>query len=404
MLTIKIAVRNLFRQKQRTIFTGLSMLVGFVIACFFIGWADGTYNYIIDSFTRNRLGHIQIHREGYLDKASLYKTIDDPKAVASVLSTVSRVDAWAPRIYTAGLISNEEKTAGAQVIGIDPLREDRMTRFSDKIVEGHYFSGEQDEVIIGKDLAKILNASLGQSIVIVSQAADGSIANQLYRIVGLVDTGDPELNRSGFYMRLEDAQDLFVLTGRVHEIALTVTDLNAVAQVTETLRGRLEGVGLEVDPWQEFANEFYRAMQADKNGMYVSLLVVIIVVAITILNTILMSVLERQKEYGVLKAIGTRPGQIVKMVVVETSILALLCVVVGSLIGYFLNLYFAKHGLVLGHPINWGSMQIDRMKGEVNLRSFILPTVTVFATSLLVCIVPALKAARTEAAKTMRMF
>lgn len=404
MPTIRIAVRNLLRQKRRTILTGLSMLVGFVLSCFFIGWADGTYNYIIDSFTRNRLGHIQIHRDGYLDKPSLYKTIGNVDAVEVKLAGISQVDSWAPRIYSAGLVSLGEKSAGASVIGIDPEREDRTTGFSRKLVQGRYFASGSHEVIIGKDLGKILKAGLGDSIVIVSQAADGSIANDIYEIAAFVDAGDPALNRSGFYLTLEDARELFVLYGQVHEIAVTVHDLRQVDDVTAVLKGRLEAEGLEVNPWQEFASEFYKAMQADKNGMYVSLLVVVIVVAITILNTVLMSVLERQKEYGVLRALGTRPAQIVKMVVAEVSLLAVLCIVAGSLIGYLLNLYFSVHGIVLPQPIIWGSVQMDYMKGEVNLRSFVLPTVTVIVTSLAVCTFPALRAAKTDPAKTMRMF
>jgi putative ABC transport system permease protein len=404
MLTLRIAMRSLLRQKRRTIFTGLSMLVGFVLSCFFIGWADGTYSYIIDSFTRNRLGHIQIHRQGYLEKPSLYKTIGNIDSVEQVLARIPQVDSWAPRIYSAGLVSLGEKSAGASVVGIDPEREDRTTGFSGKLVEGRYFSGRSHEVIIGKDLAKILKARVGDSIVIVSQAADGSIANDLFDIVAFVDAGDPSLNRSGFYLTLAEAQELFVLHGQVHEIAVTVRGLRQVEGVTAVLKGRLEAQGLEVAPWQEFASQFYKAMRADKNGMYVTLLVVVIVVAITILNTVLMSVLERQKEYGLLKAMGTRPTQIVKLVVAEVSLLGVLCILLGSLIGYFLNLYFSRHGIVLPEPIIWGSVQMKYMKGEVNLRSFLLPSLTVVVTSLLVCIVPAFRAAKTDPAKTMRMF
>jgi putative ABC transport system permease protein len=404
MLTIKMAVRNLLRQKRRTLFTGLSMLVGFVLCCFFIGWADGTYNYIIDSFTKNRLGHIQIHKKGYLHRRSLYKTIDNVDEVAAVLAGIPQVDSWTPRIYSAGLVSVGDKSAGASVIGIDPVREDRTTGFSRKITDGRYFSPRSHEVILGKDLAKIVKASVGDSIVIVSQATDGSIAADSYDIVAFVDMGDPTLNRSGFYMTLRDAQELFTLDGRVHEIAVTVHNLHQVDGVTAVLKGKLESEGLEVDPWQVFASEFYKAMSADKSGMYVSLLVVVIVVVITILNTVLMSVLERQKEYGVLRALGTRPNQIVKMVVTEVSLLAVSCIIAGSLIGYFLNLYFSVHGIVFSEPIIWGSMQMDYMKGEVNLRSFVLPTVTVIVTSLAVCIFPALKAARTDPAQTMRTF
>jgi len=403
MLTFKLALRNLTRQKRRTIYTGLSMLVGFVLAGFFIGWADGTYNHMIDKFTRNRLGHIQVHREGYLDKPSLYKTIGNPEDVGSRIGGYERVESWAPRIYSAGLVSITEKSAGAEIIGVDPQREDATTEFSKKVVEGRYFE-ENGEVLIGKELAKILKGGVGDEIAIFSQAADGSIAENLYKVVGLLDMGDPRLNRSAFYMQLADARELLVLYNQAHEIAVTLHDLRQVDTVHQALQSEFADTELSVVPWQEFAKEFYRAMQADKNGMYISLVVVILVVAITILNTILMSVMERQKEYGVLKAIGTRPGSIVKMVVAETSILALLAIVIGSILTFFLNLYMAEHGLHLGSPINWGGVQLEYMKGEVNFRSFFLPAVTVALTSLAVCLFPAIKAARTEPAKTMRVF
>src|SRR6056297_1271341 len=398
MLTVKLALRNLMRQKRRTVYTGLSMLVGFVLAGFFIGWADGTYNHMIDKFTRNRLGHIQVHREGYLDKPSLYKTIVSPEEVGSRIDEYEDVEAWAPRIYSAGLVSISEKTAGAEIIGVDPQREDSTTAFSNKIVEGRYYENS-GEVLIGKELAKILKGGVGDEVAIFSQAADGSIAENLYKVVGLLDMGDPRLNRSGFYMQLTDARELLVLYNQAHEIAVTLYDLRQVETVYQALQTEFSDTELSVAPWQEFAEEFYRAMEADKNGMYISLVVVI-----TILNTILMSVMERQKEYGVLRAIGTRPGSIVKMVVAETSMLALLSIVVGSILTFFLNFYMAEHGLHLGSPINWGGVQLEYMKGEVNFRSFFLPAITVVVTSLAVCLFPAIKAARTEPAKTMRVF
>ncbi len=409
MLTIRIALRHLLRHKRRSLLTGLSMLVGFVLASFFIGWADGTYNHVIDTFAQNRSGHIQIHREGYRDKESLYKTIDAPQDVARELEQIDRIVSWAPRLLAAGLVSVSEKSAGAELFGVDPAAEDRTMNLSGQLVEGAYFSGAGpgaglSEAILGKDLARILEGGVGDEVVIVSQGADGSIANDLFRIVGLVDTGDPGLNRSAFYLPLTVAQELFVLPGSVHEIAITVENLNAVGPVTEELSRRFEGQGLDVAPWQVFARDFYRAMQADKNGMYISLVVVVIVVAITVLNTILMSVLERQKEYGVLRAVGTRPGQIVGMVVTETALLTLFAILLGAGLGYLINLYFSTHGIVLENPISWGSVQIDVMKGEINARSFYLPAITVAVTSMTVCLFPAIHAARTEPAKTMRMF
>jgi ABC-type lipoprotein release transport system permease subunit len=404
MLTVKLAVRNLLRQKRRTIYTGLSMLVGFVMACVFIGWADGTYNHIIDQFTRSRLGHIQIHQQDYLDKPSLYKTVGDPLEVGRKAAGHEGVESWAPRIFSAGLVSVEEKSAGAEIIGIDPEREEETTSFSRKVTAGSYFTKERGQVLIGKELADILNAEPGDELAVFTQAADGSIAENAFTITGFVDTGSPRLNRSAMYMTFAQAQEFLVLYNQAHEIAVTAEDLRAVPRLTEEINSSLGGGELVAEPWQEFASDFYRAMQADKNGMYIMLLVVILVVAITILNTILMSVLERQKEYGVMKAVGTRPGQIVKMVLAETAVLALICIAVGSLLGWGLNAYLGQHGLHLGSPIEWGGVQLEYMKGEVNARSFYLPTLTVLITSLIVCLPPALRAARTEPAKTMRQF
>ncbi|MGM0431789.1 MAG: ABC transporter permease [Spirochaetota bacterium] len=434
MLIWKLALRNLFRQRRRTLFTGLSMFVGFVMAGFFIGWADGTYNHMIDSFTRSRLGHIQIHQEDYRDKPSLYKTIGNPERVGELLEKFEEVEAWATRIYSGALVSVDDKSAGAEIIGIEIKREHETTSFSDKIVEGRYFSGftalnshdpDDDkatgsavsaeeskrgtaakEAILGKQLAEILKGKIGDEIAVFSQAADGSIAEDLFTIVGWADLGDPALNRSAVYIPTNEAQDFLVLPDQAHEIVVVLHDLRktqAVAQqVQQDLDREFSEASLNASPWQEHAAEFYRAMQADKKGMYIALVVVVVIAAITILNTILMSVMERQKEYGVLKAIGTRPGDIVKMVVAETSLLALFAICTGAIVTFLLNSYMAQQGIQLNTPIEWGGMQLEYMRGEVNLRSFIIPSVTVLCTALVVCIVPALKAARTEPAKTMR--
>src|SRR6056297_3576624 len=117
MLIFKIALRNLIRQKRRTFFTALSMIIGFVLASFFIAWADGSYNYIIDNFTRNRLGHIQIHKEGYLDKPTLYKTVKNYENIEKKLKKIDNISNWTPRIFTGGLVSVEKESSGAQIIG-----------------------------------------------------------------------------------------------------------------------------------------------------------------------------------------------------------------------------------------------------------------------------------------------
>ena len=293
---LKIAILNIFRQKRRTVLTALSMFGGFVMAAFFIGWSDGMYNNIIDMFTRNQMGHLQVHHKDYLDRPSIYKTVDNLPEIERILKDTEAVESWAPRLYSAGLASVGEKCAGVRIIGIDPHKENRTTDFQQKVTQGRMFSSSPaGEVIIGKGVAKVLNAQLEDEVVIVSQAADGSIANDLYRIVGILDSGDEIGDRTAFYLPLTAAQELLVLEGRVHEVALTVQHLDDVSSVNRQLQQKIENPRLSVEPWQVFARSFYIAMKADKEGMWIMLVIIVLVVAVGVLNTVLMSVLERRR-------------------------------------------------------------------------------------------------------------
>lgn len=404
MLIFKMAFRNIFRQRHRTILTGLSILGGFTLAVIFIGWADGSYNNIIEKFTRNRLGHIQIHEKTYLDRPSLYKTIEESSALKEILDETKGIESWTPRLYSAGLAAVGDKSAGVQILGIDPIKETQTTHFDQKIIRGRSFSeAPSKEAIIGKGLAEILKADLKDEIIIISQAADGSIANDLYSIVGIVSSGDEISDRTSFYLSLLESQELMVLEGKIHEVVVTVKKLNQVQKISDQLASKIDDPSLSVEPWQIFAKSFYAAMQADKAGMYVMLIVIVFIVAIGVLNTVLMSVLERQREYGVMKAIGTKPKQVIKLVILEVIILAIICILIGSGLGYGANSLLSKYGIKIGEGFTYGGMKFDTMRTEINLRSFIIPAITVMVCAAIVSLIPAIKAAKTEPAKTMRI-
>jgi putative ABC transport system permease protein len=406
MLMLKIAFRNIFRQKRRSILTALSMFGGFVLAAFFIGFSDGTYNDIINTFTRHQTGQIQVHHSDWLAHPTLYKTIDHPAEIEKVLGQMDKVDSWTPRLYSAGLASVGEKSTGVRIIGIDPEKEDRTTTFNEKIISGSMFTAENaNEAIIGKGLVKLLNAAVKEDVVIVSQGADGSIANDRYKIVGIVESGDEISDRSSIYLPLATAQELLVMGKRVHEIAITVHSLYDVAPVSKALEKKIAAgaSNLAVEPWQVFARSFYIAMQADKKGMWITLLIIVLVVAVGVLNTVLMSVLERRREYGVLKAVGTKPGQIIKMVLLEVNILGILCIVLGTAVGLLINYYFSLHGISMPEPMTYGGIKFQHMFTEINIRSFYIPAVTVLLSATLVGLFPALKAAHTDPARSMRI-
>ncbi len=403
-MMLRVAFRNVLRQRRRSLLTVLTMSGGFALAAVSIGFSDGTYNNVIDLFTRNQLGHIQIHAPGYLDRPSLYKNIADYDEVGARVNAVPGVQHWAPRIKAAGLASVNDKTTGVAIIGIDPAHENETTRFDRKITEGRSLGQTAaHEVVLGSGLARVLRAEVGEELVVLSQGADGSIANDLYTIVGLAESNSGIQDQTTTYLHVVDAQELFVLEDRAHESAIVVETLEDVPRVTAAIDETLAGRDVVVEPWKVFAKAFYRAMVMDQQGTWIMLGIIILLVAVGVLNTVLMTVLERRREYGVLRAVGTGPGQIFRLVLIEVTVMAVIGIVAGSLAAWAANHYFAVRGLSAGFEFTYGGIEFTRMYTEVNARTFWIPALSVMVSALLVSIYPAARAAHTPPALAMRL-
>ena len=432
---LRIAFRNVFRQKRRSLLTGLMMVGGFTLSCLSIGISDGSYGHLIDLFTRNQTGHVQIHRAGYLDRPSLWATIDDlDTGPAPVLDGETRVTSWAPRLKSPALAFRDTKTSGAYIVGVDPVREASTTRLAERVTAGRFFTLQPDSlqpdltddggrhrtatdaggsaadvmasddhipVLLDHGLARILGVGIGDDIVLIAQGADGSIAHDLFSVTGLVGRAGQAGLGLTCYMPLVAAQDFLALQGRVHEITLVLDDPRHAESVAHDLATHLDPQ-LQVSPWQVVEEEFYRAMLADVEGMWLSLLVIILIVAIGVLNTVLMTILERTREFGVLRALGTRPTALFSLIVLETSILAMLSLLPAMLLGTGLNYWLSQAGIMLPEAVEVGGVYFDRMYGEVNARSLWLPAAVVLLTAILVSILPALRAARIVPVEAMR--
>lgn len=402
-MLLKLSFRNVLRQRRRSLLTILTMTGGFVLCAISIGWADGTYNDIIRLFTDTRTGQIQLHHKGYREDPSLYDNISDYEQLGRSLDDLERIRAWAPRIYSGGLLSVRDQSAAGKLVGVNPALEEEATGLSGQLAEGEMLSvAPGGEAVLGMGLAERLQAGIGDTVAVLSQGADGSIANDGYVVVGLIETGDMMSDRANMYIHISDAQELLVLPGSAHEIAVMTESMQGLDGIAARISEAVERDDVEVVTWKVFAQDFYRAMKVDMAGMWIMLLVIMIVVAVGVLNTVLMSVLERRREYGVLRALGTRPSGIVSMVVVETLILSVVAVVVGVPLGLLGIHILSEIGISLPQEVSYGGMAFREMRAAFTPRSLYLPALTVLITAMLVCLVPALKAARTRPAEAMR--
>lgn len=403
----KIAFRSIFRQRRRSILTALTMFGGFVLSSISFGMQNGMYDNMIDTFTRNKTGHVQVHHESWLDDRSIYKTISDYEKLSEKLIAQENVEKVSPRLYSGGLFSVGNKTTPGSITGIDPTLENETFKFDKQILDGGKpLSSDYNSCLLGEGLATTLNAKVGDTLYILSQGADGSMANDMYTINGLVNTGNQMADKASLYLPLNQMQELFVLEGKVHELAV-VSPKKGYARTLAAELNPLLPEKLTAHPWQKFMESFYKLMKADVEGAWYSLGIINIIVAFGILNTVLMAVMERQREYGVLKALGTKPMQIFMMILYEMGILAIFSSIAGSVVAFGINWNIAVNGLSLKEMYNmdsmsFGGLEITHMYGRIAFFDYWFPALLVIVATLIVSILPAIKAARTEPAVTMR--
>lgn len=396
MLTFKIAFRNVLRQKRRSLLTGLSMTGGYMLFVFSYSLLEGSYGNIIDIFTLDNTGHIQIHKDDYLDRPKIFKSIQDRGQVEAALTDSDEVSSFTPRVFSPALAYAGDKTAPSQMIGVDADREPTVSRLLQKVAEGAYFSTSPNpdgyyEAMIGRGLAVTLKLNVDDEIVLISSGADGSIANDIF-VVSAIIGNKTSFDRMAVYLPLSAAQAFLSLGDDVHEYVLLVDDKNNNEAIATRLGERLPD--LTVSPWQKVEATFYRTMESDKQGNYFTMGLIVFIVFIGVLNTVLMSVLERTREFGVLRAIGSRPMQLVRLITLETFMLAFISVMVGLLLILPIIYWSAEVGMLLPAPIDMSGMEFQHLKGEFSPRVFWLPMAFILATAVLVSIPPGFRAAR----------
>jgi ABC-type lipoprotein release transport system permease subunit len=403
MIIHKIAFRNIFRNKWRSILTGTMMAGGCAIFGLFFGMIDGTYGNLIDMFTRDHTGHIQIHKKGYLDKPSIYKSLSSPESIGRKIESISYINSWAPRVYTPALAFAGKKTTGVTVMGIDPIREANTTRLKNKVNKGRFISAAaEQEVVISDGLARVLEIGLGDEIALIAQGVDGSMANALYKITGITGGEGKTYGESKCYIHINALQEFLSMGRRVHEIAVVLNDYSKTSEAAGLLSETLNDANIDVDPWQVVEAQFYKAMRADLKGNRYTIIVFTIIIAVGVLNTILMVVLERMREFGVMRALGTSPSQIFQLIVFETLFLSLMSIAAGTILGLFANWWFHEYGITYPTPIEYGGYFFRRLTSEISLRSILVPPLIIVGTALIVSIWPAVRAAKIVPVKAMR--
>ncbi len=407
MQVARLAWRNLWRQKRRSLITAGAMAVAVGMCMAMIAFTDGTYSKLFDVMVEQQLGHLQVHHPEYPSGRKLYDTVPEAGATLDRIEAVPTVVAAAAQLNGFALIGGESESAGGQLVGVEPSRERVVTRADERIVEGRFLADDPaQEIVLGVGLAEEIEVGLGDSVVAVTQAADGSLGNALYEVVGLFKTGNSALDKSGSMMHLADLQDLLVLDDQVHKITVLGQDPDALTELKNAVVTAVPE-SAEVQTWREASPQTVQMMSMQSFSSGIVLAIVFAVASFGVLNTMMMSVFERTRELGVLKAIGMRPGRLVQLVVVESVFLAGLAGAIGLVLGGLADLWLVTKGFDMsaGNPdgLSFNGVTLDPiLYGEVHIGGILQVVAALLVVSVLASLWPAWRASRLDPVEALR--
>ena len=395
MKILSIASRNVFRNWRRTLVTTLAMGFAGFIMILFAALTEG----LLQTSERNAvvmdLGDIQIHSEGYRDDPDLYKRIDNADDI--VLSLKQIGFHATQRLYGFGLAAAGSASAGVQLRGINLSTERTVTQVHRHVMQGGWMDDRDPKgVVIGRKLARTLGVKLGDEVVFIGQAADGSMANELYNVKGILKSVGEEVDRSGLYMPESEFRELMVLPEGAHEIAVMRPDRSsdleaATAQVAGLARG------YETMDWRRLKPVIARILDLADAQIIIMVLITYVAVAMVVLNAMLMSVFERIRELGIMKAIGVTPRQLMLLIYAETMLQVVMASVMATVLGWSLSRYFQGHGIDLSSiasGASFGGVAMDPIwKAYVTAEAVLIPILFLFVIAILAVLYPAIKAA-----------
>jgi ABC-type lipoprotein release transport system permease subunit len=407
-LALRLAWRNVWRNPRRTALTVAATVFAVVLVVFFVAMAAGIHEKMIEDSVRVNSGHVTVAGLEYLEKRNLDQFVRFDDRLEGLVDRAPGVQGYAPRVVGFGLLSKDSSTRGVAVLGVDPEREGRVTTLPERITQGEFIDGARHfEIVLGERLARNLSAEIGDPLLLYSVAYSLETAYELFEVVGVMKLPDAELDRSLAVISLADAQEFFVYGDRVSEVAILADGADDASEVRNAL-----ATALAVDPsaavhtWNETMPELEQFIMLDDAGMYIMLVILVVVVGFGILNTILMAVLERKREFGVLLALGLKPPAVFAIVYAESLILASVGLAIGLAIGIPLVLYFQAHPIVLSGEEMVAAFELlgaePVMTWKLKPLNPIGSSITILGVALLAALYPAIKASRGRPVDVLR--
>ena len=366
-ITFKLAWRNLWRRKRRTWLTVGAMVFSNIILVFLISMQLGMYGMMIENTLRAQTGHLQVQAPDYKDELKMRQVVPEVSTLAADLRDELGSDEVAARASAFALVSSAERSYGLMISGVEPEFEARVSSLPGLVTEGRFLDDPTaGEIVIGSVLSRNLRAGVGDELTIIGSGRDGSFAAAVATVVGIFESGSPDLDRSFAEVPLGFFQDTFFMEGAGHSVVIMSPTLIGVGALKTRVEGLLPpGEDLVVHDWDTLLPGLKQSIQADFVSAWFMYGILIVLVAFSVLNTQLMSVLERTKEFGITLSLGVSPARLGRLVLLESSLMGAIGLVLGMIVGGALVLWLGRIGFT--YP------GLEEMAGKFNLPGRIYP-------------------------------
>lgn len=365
---LSLAARNLLRNTRRTLLTVAAIAFGLAMMVFAITFASGSYDQMTRKGVSQLAGHVVVQAIGWQADHEPTVLVTGSDAIAAELRALFPEATVTQRIQVGGLLTSAASSVGAGLAACEPLEEAKISDLDGKLVEGAWLAaGDTKGIVIGRGMADRLQVGLGDKVVYLGQQkGQAEMQSRLFRVRGIFRTGSPEMDGFVGVVHLDAAREILTADDAANQIAVHLPALKASPAAADQARAAVGREGLEVLDWKSALPELFAVIQVDKQANDVIMSIISIIVGLGVLNTVLMSVLERTREFGVLMAMGMPRGRVAALVVLEGALLGLLGMTVGLACGFVPSWYVVNHGIDLAPYIGAESMdssgiQIDAL-------------------------------------------
>ncbi len=408
-MILRLAWRSIWRNRRRTIITVSSIGMGLAFAFFFIAFADGVYFKLIHDGVRMQAGHITLEHRDYRDAPAIDLYFPDPGILRARIEGLDHVEGTKLLVLGQGVARSGLGTVGVAVMGIEPSVETKTSPLVGSIIKGRYLEDrDQSLVVVGSKLAKRLHVRVGKKLVLATNDVNGDLTEELCRVAGIFETGVDEVDGYLLQAPINFLRKLYGFpSGGATQLGVVLSKPGALRKVQKQIRSMIQKEPLSVHPWSKILPELASYIKLDKGSNLVFQAILMFLILFTIFNTILMSILERQKEFAVLMALGTKPSLLKRQLILESAFIGLIGCFIGLLIGGLAAYALQVWGFDIRNVVKEG-MSISGfgvspiMHARVTLSLFLWLGGIVLGATLLLSLIPMRRATKIDIAETLR--